>query len=140
MTTAQKIIATIGILIYSLFNFLIIGNYFFQQPPMQFQSFLAIWIVGTIVLLLITTPLYLIWGVHKHHRMEVQEDFDVNLNKAVELISKHDTVSAAFLQRKMAIGYAFACRIIDQLEKKGYVSEAVDGQQRKVYKKVSAPK
>ena len=68
-------------------------------------------------------------------QMEEKENFDASINEAIRLITQYDTVSASFLQRKLSIGYARACRILDQLEEQGYVSEAKDGQPRRVYKK-----
>lgn len=54
---------------------------------------------------------------------------------AVKVIKNHDEVSASMLQRKLAIGYSRAARILDQLEEKGYLEPAEGSKPRKVIKK-----
>jgi len=48
-------------------------------------------------------------------------DRDALWDQAVELISRHETASTSFLQRKLRVGYARAARILDQMEAEGLV-------------------
>ena len=57
---------------------------------------------------------------------------DELFNKAKELVTKYDSVSASLLQRRLKIGYARAARLLDQLEESGMVSEGEGGKPRKV--------
>lgn len=57
---------------------------------------------------------------------------DVILEDAVKLVMQVDSVSAAFLQRKLVIGYARAARILSQLEEKGIIGPAEGSAPRKV--------
>jgi DNA segregation ATPase FtsK/SpoIIIE, S-DNA-T family len=68
-------------------------------------------------------------------QMEAQANFELCLAQAISLISQQDTVSASFLQRKLAIGYARAARILDVLEEKGYVGKGEGAKPRVAYKK-----
>lgn len=43
---------------------------------------------------------------------------------ALKVIVEYERASASLLQRRLAIGYGLASRIIDRLEKDGYVSKA----------------
>jgi len=60
------------------------------------------------------------------------ESRDSLLDKAIELVRKHDHASASFLQRQMRIGYPRAARIIDQLEKLGVVGPPESGGRSRV--------
>src|SRR5579864_58489 len=95
MTTIQKIIFTITILTFSILTLFVIGIYLsqsntcqaydyskvppptsnssyeidipclrFGNPPME--GFLIVWLVGTGIMFLIATPIYLIWGKNKN--------------------------------------------------------------------------
>lgn len=57
---------------------------------------------------------------------------DEMLAQAREIIKPYDKVSASLLQRKLAIGYSRAARLLDQLSDEGLVSEAVGAQPRTV--------
>jgi S-DNA-T family DNA segregation ATPase FtsK/SpoIIIE len=57
---------------------------------------------------------------------------DPLLEKAIELVRKHERASASFLQRKMRIGYPRAGRIIDQLERLGIVGQSESGGRSRV--------
>ncbi|HUV94237.1 MAG TPA: DNA translocase FtsK 4TM domain-containing protein [Anaerolineae bacterium] len=62
-----------------------------------------------------------------------ESDFsDSLLERAVELVRKHERASASFLQRQMRIGYPRAARIIDQLEKRGIVGPPEAGGRSRV--------
>ncbi len=63
------------------------------------------------------------------------EGKDVLFDKAVEIIMQHDKASASLLQRRLSIGYARAARILDQLEKAGYVGPAEGSKPREVIKR-----
>ena len=51
-------------------------------------------------------------------------DDDELLEKATEIVTQYDRASASLLQRRLAIGYARAARLIDQLEAKGVISSS----------------
>ncbi|MBI2641233.1 hypothetical protein HYW87_01390 [Candidatus Roizmanbacteria bacterium] len=51
------------------------------------------------------------------------------------MISQHDKASASLLQRRLAIGYARAARLLDQLEGAGFVSPAEGSKPREVIKR-----
>jgi S-DNA-T family DNA segregation ATPase FtsK/SpoIIIE len=53
-----------------------------------------------------------------------EEPADRLFNEAVQVIAEHDRASSSLLQRRLRVGYARAARIIDELEKKGYVGPA----------------
>jgi DNA segregation ATPase FtsK/SpoIIIE-like protein len=53
-------------------------------------------------------------------------ELDELFRKAVEVVAQYDRASAALLQRRLAIGYARAARLIDQLEAAGVIT-ASDG-------------
>ncbi len=57
---------------------------------------------------------------------------DPLFNQAVKVIQRYRKVSASTLQRALAIGYARAARIADQLEEEGYVGPILDGRPRMV--------
>ncbi len=63
------------------------------------------------------------------------EGKDVLFDKAVEIIMQYDKASASLLQRRLSIGYARAARILDQLEKAGYVGPAEGSKPREVIKR-----
>lgn len=54
------------------------------------------------------------------------------LEKAKEIVMKHDKASASLLQRRLSIGYARAARLLDQLEEKGIVGSGNGSQLRDV--------
>ena len=60
---------------------------------------------------------------------------DVLLKEARKLVKQYDEVSASMLQRRFAIGYSRAARLLDQLEEKGCVGKAEGAKLRKVLKK-----
>ena len=63
------------------------------------------------------------------------DDKDPLFDKAVEIIMQFDKASASLLQRRLSIGYARAARILDQLEKAGYVGPAEGSKPRDVIKR-----
>ena len=56
-------------------------------------------------------------------------------DEARKLIQQSNLASASLLQRKLAIGYARAARILDELQEAGYVDEGVGSKPRRVLKK-----
>ena len=55
--------------------------------------------------------------------------------RAVELASQHNRISASFLQRKLRIGYARAARLMDQLEEEGIIGPTDGGRPRDVLRR-----
>lgn len=54
------------------------------------------------------------------------------LEKAKEIITVYDFISATVLQREFKIGYAHSARLLDMLERDGYVGPANGAKPRKV--------
>ena len=51
----------------------------------------------------------------------LEDDDEVLLAKAIELVKKHRQASASWLQRKMRLGYPKAAYLIDRMEQMGIV-------------------
>ncbi len=60
-------------------------------------------------------------------------DDDALLVQAEVLVKQHGFASASLLQRRLAIGYARASRLIDQLTEKGVIGDADGAKPREVY-------
>jgi DNA segregation ATPase FtsK/SpoIIIE, S-DNA-T family len=60
---------------------------------------------------------------------------DQKFEEAVRLICQHDKASASLLQRRLAVGYARAARILDQLEEAGIIGPAEGSKPRDVLMK-----
>lgn len=60
------------------------------------------------------------------------DDTDVLLNDAIELVIETGQASASFIQRRFKVGYARAGRIIDQMEERGIVSKSEGSKPRQV--------
>lgn len=67
----------------------------------------------------------------------VEGNNDPLFKKAIAIISQFDKASASLLQRRLAIGYARAARVLDQLEAAGYVGPAEGSKPREVIKRQS---
>ena len=65
------------------------------------------------------------------------KDKDVLFEDIVKLIQGYDTISASFLQRRLAIGYARAARLLDQLETNGYIGKGEGAKPRRVLLKAT---
>ncbi len=63
---------------------------------------------------------------------EVDSEYDPKLAEAVDIAIELGQVSISMLQRKMRIGYARAGRIIDEMSRRGIVSEADGSKPRSV--------
>lgn len=59
---------------------------------------------------------------------------DMLLAEAIALTKPYNMISASLLQRRLAIGYARAARILDQLEKLNLVGPAEGSEPKKVIK------
>jgi DNA segregation ATPase FtsK/SpoIIIE-like protein len=60
------------------------------------------------------------------------EDTDDNFKEAVEVIVQYDRASPSLLQRRLAIGYARAARLMDQLEAAGVIGPMDGSKPREV--------
>ena len=65
-------------------------------------------------------------------REEVINEYDPKLAEAVEIVVEAGQASVSMLQRRMRVGYARAGRLIDEMEKRGIVSEADGAKPRTV--------
>ena len=60
------------------------------------------------------------------------EEYDARLAEAVEIVVEAGQASTSMLQRRMRVGYARAGRLIDEMEKRGIISEADGSKPRNV--------
>lgn len=60
---------------------------------------------------------------------------DPLFDQALEIVMQQDKASASLLQRRLSIGYARAARILDQMERYGYVGPAEGSKPRDVLKR-----
>lgn len=65
-------------------------------------------------------------------REEVADEYDPKLEEAVEIVIEAGQASVSMLQRRMRVGYARAGRLIDEMERRGIVSEADGAKPRTV--------
>ena len=65
-------------------------------------------------------------------REEVAEEYDSRLPEAVEIVVEAGQASTSMLQRRMRVGYARAGRLIDEMERRGVISEADGSKPRNV--------
>ena len=65
-------------------------------------------------------------------REEVAEEYDPKLPEAVEIVVEAGQASTSMLQRRMRVGYARAGRLIDEMERRGVISEADGSKPRNV--------
>lgn len=63
---------------------------------------------------------------------EAAEEYDSRLPEAVEIVVEMGQASVSMLQRRMRVGYARAGRLIDEMERRGIVSEADGAKPRTV--------
>ena len=61
-----------------------------------------------------------------------ETDLDDLINEAVKVVTQYDRASASLIQRRLAIGYARAARMMDQLEALGVVGRSESGEPREV--------
>jgi len=60
---------------------------------------------------------------------------DTKFEDVVKEILQFEQISASFIQRKFKMGYSRAARLLDELEKAGYVGPAKGAMPREVLKK-----
>ena len=65
-------------------------------------------------------------------RAELAGEYDPKLAEAVDIVLELGQASISMLQRRMRIGYARAGRIIDEMARRGIVSEADGAKPRTV--------
>ena len=63
---------------------------------------------------------------------EVAEEYDDRLPEAVEIVVEAGQASVSMLQRRMRVGYARAGRLIDEMQRRGIVSDADGAKPRSV--------
>lgn len=63
---------------------------------------------------------------------EIEDEYDPKLEEAVEIVVEAGQASVSMLQRRMRVGYARAGRLIDEMERRGIVSEADGAKPRTV--------
>jgi len=63
---------------------------------------------------------------------DVASEYDPKLEEAVEIVVEAGQASVSMLQRRMRVGYARAGRLIDEMERRGIVSEADGAKPRTV--------
>lgn len=65
-------------------------------------------------------------------REDTEAEYDSRLEEAVEIVVEAGQASTSMLQRRMRVGYARAGRLIDEMERRGIVSEADGSKPRNV--------
>jgi len=73
--------------------------------------------------------------IQEDKALDATYDKDELLEEAKNLLKDKDAASASFLQRRLQIGYARACRIIDELEREGIIGPARGSKPREVLSK-----
>jgi len=63
---------------------------------------------------------------------EVEQEYDDRLPEAVEIVVEAGQASVSMLQRRMRVGYARAGRLIDEMQRRGIVSDADGAKPRSV--------
>lgn len=64
---------------------------------------------------------------------EFEERMDEYMPQALRLVMQAGKASTSMLQRRFQIGYARAARIIDQMERRGFIAEGMGNKQREVF-------
>lgn len=63
---------------------------------------------------------------------KIDDVLDPILPNALKMAIEQNSISTTFVQRNFSIGYPRAARIIDQMEERGYISQANGAQPRKI--------
>lgn len=63
---------------------------------------------------------------------QARDTLDVFFKDALKLVMQNGGASTSYLQRRLAIGYSRAAKIIDQMTDKGYIAQANGSKQRKI--------
>jgi S-DNA-T family DNA segregation ATPase FtsK/SpoIIIE len=67
-------------------------------------------------------------------RIKVIDDTDDEIEQAIALCQKYDTISTSLLQRRLRVGFPRAARIMEQLYEMGVVEDPkTGGKTRKTY-------
>ena len=61
-----------------------------------------------------------------------KEALDGYFKKALKIVMMNGGASTSYLQRRLAIGYSRAAKIIDQMEERGYIAHASGSKQRQI--------
>lgn len=69
---------------------------------------------------------------------EMLEDDDTKYKKIIKSLKEMKEISTSFIQRKFALGYARTAKLLDRLEKDGFVGPAKGLKPRLVIKKLSS--
>jgi len=64
--------------------------------------------------------------------VDFDPDSDPLLEKAIEVVVQTQTASVSLLQRRLRVGYTRAGRLIDMLERRGYISGYEGSKPRRV--------
>ncbi|GEK33858.1 hypothetical protein KSI01_13910 [Kurthia sibirica] len=67
------------------------------------------------------------------HKVEQQEEQDELFEEACRFIAEEESVSISSLQRKYRIGYNRAARLVEMMDKQGFISEARGTKSRDVF-------
>ena len=67
-----------------------------------------------------------------HSLLQIKDDKDSLLEKAIELAQRQNKVSTSLLQRRLRIGYPRAARLMDDLEDMGIVGPSDGSKSRDV--------
>lgn len=63
---------------------------------------------------------------------QARDTLDVFFKDALKIVMQNGGASTSYLQRRLAIGYSRAAKIIDQMTDKGYIAPANGSKQRKI--------
>ena len=63
---------------------------------------------------------------------QAREALDALFKDALKTVMQNGGASTSYLQRRLAIGYSRAAKIIDQMTDKGYIAQANGSKQRKI--------
>ncbi|MED1664531.1 DNA translocase FtsK [Brevibacillus laterosporus] len=69
----------------------------------------------------------------KEHHSNLYSDFEERYQEAVQIVKETKQCSVTMLQRKIRVGYVYAARIVDRMEKEGLVSPYRGSAPREVY-------
>ncbi len=73
----------------------------------------------------------MIGGEERNHQSENASGVDELLMEAIEMALEDEQISTSLLQRRFRIGYARAGRLVDEMEKRGIVSQSEGSKPRK---------
>lgn len=62
----------------------------------------------------------------------MSEGDDIYIDGCIELIRREQKASVSLFQRRLRLGYAQACRIMEELEKRGIVGPARGSEPREI--------